>query len=90
MFPSIDIANGASSGIGTPNTIAPDGSKVYVTHNAWHQSWQTTTASDRPMEGVVLSGPSGDSLIEVNRGASGDARGSGANSLTAEFPGAYN
>jgi len=70
--------------------IAPDGSKVYVTYNAWHQPWQTTTANARPMEGVVLSGPSGDSLIEVNRGASGDARGSSANSLTAEFLGDYN
>ncbi len=138
VFPSIDIANGAPSGMGAPNTIvlgwsdnraglnnekayvsysanrgasyssatavstagdranqpavaiAPDGSKVYVTYNAWHQPWQTTTASARPMEGVVLSGPSGDSLVEVNRGASGDARGSSANSLTAEFLGDYN
>lgn len=70
--------------------IAPDGSKAYVTYNAWHQPWQTTTANARPMEGVVLSGPSGDSHIEVNRGASGDARGSSANSLTAEFLGDYN
>jgi hypothetical protein len=138
VFPSIDIANGAPSGMGAPNTIvlgwsdnragldnekayvsysanrgasyspatavstagdranqpavaiAPDGSKVYVTYNAWHQPWQTTTASARPMEGVVLSGPSGVSLVEVNRGASGDARGSSANSLTAEFLGDYN
>ncbi|TFC18931.1 exo-alpha-sialidase [Cryobacterium algoritolerans] len=138
VFPSIDIANGAPSGIGAPNTIvlgwsddraglnnekayvsysanrgasyspatavstagdranqpavaiAPDGSKVYITYNAWHQPWQTTTASARPMEGVVLSGPAGGSLVEANRGASGDARGSSANSLTAEFLGDYN
>jgi len=138
VFPSIDIANGAPSGIGAPNTIvlgwsdnraglnkekaylsysanrgasygiatavstagdranqpavaiAPDGSQVYVTYNAWHQPWQTTTASARPMEGVVLSGPAGQSLVEVNRGTSGDARGSSANSLTAEFLGDYN
>jgi hypothetical protein len=138
VFPSIDIANGAPSGIGAPDTIvlgwsdnragldnekayvsysanrgasysaatavstagdranqpavaiAPDGSKVYVTYNAWHQPWQTTTASARPMEGVVLSGQAGGSLVEVNRGASGDARGSSANSLTAEFLGDYN
>jgi len=138
VFPSIDIANGAPSGVGAPNTIvlgwsdnrdglnkekaylsysanrgasygpatavstagdranqpgvaiAPNASKVYVTYNAWHQPWQTTTASPRPMEGVVLSGPSVGKLVEVNRGASGDARGSSANSLTAEFLGDYN
>jgi hypothetical protein len=138
VFPSIDIANGAPSGVGALNTIvlgwsdnragldiekayvsysanrgasyspatavstlgdranqpavaiAPNGSTVYVTYNAWHQPWQTTTADARPMEGVVLSGPSGGTLAEVNRGASGDARGSSANSLTAEFLGDYN
>jgi len=41
------------------------------------------------MEGVVLSGPAG-ALAEVNRGVSGDARGSSANSLRAEFLGDYN
>jgi len=70
--------------------IAPNGSTVYMTYNAWHQPWQTTTAAPRPMEGVVLSGPAQGTLTEVNRGASGDARGSSANSLTAEFLGDYN
>ncbi len=70
--------------------IAPNGSTVYMTYNAWHNPWETTTAAPRPMEGVVLSGPARGSLTEVNRGASGDARGSSANSLTAEFLGDYN
>ena len=70
--------------------ISPNGLKVYMTYNAWHQPWQTTTANARPMEGVVLSGPAGGTLAEVNRGATGDARGSSANSLTAEFLGDYN
>ncbi len=70
--------------------IAPNGSTVYMTYNAWHQPWQTTTASPRPMEGVVLSGPARGSLTEVNRGLSGDARGSSANALSAEFLGDYN
>lgn len=137
VFPSLDIANAAPSGVAAPNTavlgwsddragknmekayvsysinggsyskpqavstngdranqpavaIAPNGSTVYMTYNAWHQPWQTTTADPRPMEGVVLSGPAQGTLTEVNRGVSGDARGSSANSLTAEFLGDYN
>jgi len=140
VFPSIDIANGAPSGLGAPNTIvlgwsdnrqgrqglnqerafvsyssdhgasytaatpvspasdranqpavaiSPDGKKVYMTYNAWHDPWQTTTKLRRPMEGVVLSGAGGE-FKEVNRGMSGDARGSSANALTAEFLGDYN
>ena len=70
--------------------ISPNGATVYLTYNAWHQPWQTTTASPRPMEGVVLSGPAFGTLTEVNRGISGDARASSTNSLTAEFLGDYN
>ena len=70
--------------------IAPNGTAVYMTYNAWHKPWQTTTAAPRPMEGVVLRGPAGGTLVEVNRGATGDARTSSANSLTAEFLGDYN
>jgi hypothetical protein len=70
--------------------ISPNGLKVYMTYNAWHQPWQTTTTEPRPMEGVVLSGSALGALAEVNRGVSGDARGSSANSLTAEFLGDYN
>jgi hypothetical protein len=138
VFPSIDIANGAPTGIGAPNTvvlgwsddsagtnlehafvsystnrgdsytakqavspagdrvnqpavaISPDGSTVYMTYNAWHQPWQSTTANPRLMEGVVLAGPAMGALAEVHRGAPGDARASSANSLTAEFLGDYN
>ena len=138
VFPSIDIANGAPTGLAAPNTIvlgwsdnskgpnkemayvrystnrgtsysppvavsplgdranqpavaiSPNGTTVYMTYNAWHDSWQTTTDLPRPMEGVVLSGSVGGPLAEVNRGVSGDARASSANSLTAEFLGDYN
>jgi hypothetical protein len=138
VFPSIDIANGAPTGAGAPNTvvlgwsddsagtnmerayvsyssdrgatyspkqavsaagdranqpavaISPNGVTVYMTYNAWHDPWQTTTANARPMEGVVLSGPARGTLAEIHRGVSRDARGSSANSLTAEFLGDYN
>jgi len=138
VFPSIDIANGAPSGVGALNTIvlgwsdnrlglnkesafvryssdrgasytpatavsptsdranqpavaiSPDGKNVYMTYNAWHDPWRKTTELPRLMEGVVLSGPAKGALAEVNRGQSGDARGSSANSLTAEFLGDYN
>jgi len=138
VFPSIDIANGAPTGLKAPNTIvlgwsdnsaglnkekayvrystnrgnsysppvavsttgdranqpavaiSPNGSSVYMTYNAWHQPWQTTTANARLMEGVVLRGLAFGALAEVNRGVSGDARGSSANSLSAEFLGDYN
>ncbi|WP_411283539.1 sialidase family protein [Lapillicoccus sp.] len=70
--------------------IAPNGTAVYMTYNAWHEPWQTTTAARRPMEGVVLRGLAGGTLAEVNRGATGDARASSTNSLSAEFLGDYN
>jgi hypothetical protein len=74
--------------------IAPDGSTVYVTYVGWSTTYQTTTSSAREMFGVfrsaaiALDGTPG-TFTTINQGASGDARGSSANSLTFEFIGDY-
>jgi hypothetical protein len=70
--------------------IAPNGSTVYITYNAYLTPWQTTTANPRPMLGVVISVPPVGPPTPLHRGAIGDARGSSANGLTAEFLGDYN
>jgi hypothetical protein len=70
--------------------IAPNGSRVYITYNAYLAPWQDTTASARPMLGVVISVPPVGPPAPLHRGAIGDARGSSANGLTAEFLGDYN
>ncbi len=70
--------------------IAPDGSDVYVTYNAYLQDWQKNTTARRPMLGVVEHVAAGGALTSLHRGAEGDARGSSANGLKAEFLGDYN
>jgi hypothetical protein len=73
--------------------IAPDGSRAYATYTNFLQPWQTTTATPRLAQGVVLSAPVADGVVgswsEEYRGPTGDARGSSANSLTSEFLGDY-
>jgi hypothetical protein len=70
--------------------IAPDGGDVYVTYNAYLTPWQSTTANPRPMLGVVNYVAPTNAVTSLHRGAVGDARGSSANGLTAEFLGDYN
>ena len=70
--------------------IAPDGSDVYVTYNAYMAPWQSTTAAPRPMLGVVNYVAPNNSVTPLHRGAVGDARASSANGLTSEFLGDYN
>jgi len=70
--------------------IAPDGSDVYVTYNAYLQPWQPTTDARRPMLGVVEHVAADGTLTSLHRGVEGDARGSSSNGLKSEFLGDYN
>jgi hypothetical protein len=78
--------------------ISPDGQDVYLVYNAFLEPYKTSTIgpeNDRPLVGVVkhadvdLTDGSVGSFTELNRGASGDARGASANALTDEFLGDY-
>src|ERR671934_388786 len=75
--------------------ISPDGGDAYVTYMNFLQPWQSTTANPRLMQGVVrhadvnrATGAIG-AWSDLNRGPTGDARGSSANALTDEFLGDY-
>jgi hypothetical protein len=87
------IETSGDRGFYTAPAISPDGTTVYVVYNAFTRPFQTDTSQPRPLVGVVMrgtvtSGVTG-SWSTLNRGPSGDARGSSANSLTAEFLGDY-
>jgi hypothetical protein len=74
--------------------ISPDGRDVYLVYNAFLAPYQEDTANPRPLVGVVKHADVGSdgsvgSFAELNRGASGDARGASANALTDEFLGDY-
>src|SRR4051794_28756480 len=74
--------------------IAPDGSRLYLSYNAFTTTYQDTTATPRNLIGGLLSAPltsagtpAGWSTVDTGRG--GDPRGSSQNNLYAEFLGDY-
>jgi hypothetical protein len=87
------IETSGDRGFYTAPAISPNGNTVYVVYNAFTTAYQTDTSSPRELVGVVMqgtvsSGVTG-SWTTLNRGASGDARASSANSQVAEFLGDY-
>jgi hypothetical protein len=75
--------------------ISPNGQDAYLTYMNFLQPWQSDETNPRLSQGVVLhadvdpgSGAIG-AWSELNRGPTGDARGSSANALTDEFLGDY-
>jgi hypothetical protein len=75
--------------------ISPNGTDVYLTYDAFLAPWRFTTASTRPMLGVVRHAGVGSDGVPggfetLHRGAVGDARGSAENNLCCEFLGDYN
>jgi hypothetical protein len=76
--------------------ISPNGRDAYMTYMSFLQPYQSTTSTPRLFQGVVRhadvdpgSGAIG-AWSDLNRGPTGDARGSSANALDSEFLGDYN
>jgi hypothetical protein len=76
--------------------VSPDGTDVYLTYMNFLQPWQDNTSVARNFRGVVrhasVNPATGmvSAFTTQHEGALGDARGSTANGLVAEFLGDYN
>jgi hypothetical protein len=92
-----EIGHPSDRGFYSAPAISPNGEDVYLVYNAFLEPYKTSAigpSNDRPLVGVVTHAdvaPNGTvgPFAELNRGASGDARGSSANALTDEFLGDY-
>jgi hypothetical protein len=92
-----EIGHPSDRGFYSAPAISPNGEDVYLVYNAFLEPYKTSAigpSNDRPLVGVVTHAdvaPNGTvgPFTELNRGASGDARGSSANALTDEFLGDY-
>jgi hypothetical protein len=72
--------------------ISPNGEDVYLVYMGFLGPWRDSTSAPRPMQGVVRHADASvlGTWSTLHRGDVGDARGSSANNLTAEFLGDYN
>jgi hypothetical protein len=73
--------------------LSPNGTDAYVVYNAFTTPFRDDTTSTRSLVGVVkhadVTGGGLGAWSTLNRGATGDPRGSSQNDLTAEFLGDY-
>ncbi|HWI75301.1 MAG TPA: sialidase family protein [Baekduia sp.] len=74
--------------------LAPDGTRLYFSYNAFTTNYQETTATPRTLVGGLLTTPlsatgAPGTWSAVDAGAPGDPRGSSQNNLMAEFLGDY-
>jgi hypothetical protein len=81
-------------GFYTAVAISPNGQDTYLVYNAFTTPFREDTSQSRQLVGVVkhadiASNGTIGAFSELNRGASGDARGASANALTDEFLGDY-
>ena len=88
------VESAGDRGFYSAAAISPDGQDVYLVYNAFLAPYREDTSDPRPLVGVVkhadvAADGSVGSFTELNRGASGDARGASANGLTDEFLGDY-
>jgi len=92
-----DITQAGDRGYYTAPAISPNGTDTYLVYNAFTTLFRTSAVgagNDRQLVGVVLhadvtgAGAVG-GFSEIDRGVSGDARGSSQNNLAAEFLGDY-
>ena len=88
----VGVASGDRPSYVAP-AIAPDGSRAYLTYNAFTTPYRTNTTSPRGLVGVFMSAPVSaaglGSFTALNRGTVGDPRGSSTNALGSEFLGDY-
>jgi hypothetical protein len=87
-YPATDRGFYAAAG------ISPNGKDLYIVYNAFTTPFRNNTTTPRSMLGVVRHADIGAGGAPFNwstlhRGASGDSRGSSANSLVVEFLGDY-
>jgi hypothetical protein len=86
--------NPDSRGYYAAPAIAPNGSQVYVTYNAFTTPWRFNTTDPRGLVGVVRqsavgAGGAPTGFTTIHSGVVGDPRGSSQNNLQAEFLGDY-